>query len=201
MSRYEFHFDFGSPNAYLVQQILPGIAQRTGITFDYIPVLLGGIFKATNNQSPAVSLQGISNKPEYQQLEMDRFMRKHSITRFQFNPHFPVNTLQLMRGAVVAKADGMLDAYIKAVLVHMWEEPKKMDDPEVIRTALNNSGLNGDALLERTQDPAIKQRLIANTEDSVARGAFGIPTFFVDGEIYFGKDRLREVEEAIEAGK
>lgn len=197
MSRVEFHFDFGSPNAYLSHVVLPAIEQRTGAKFDYVPVLLGGIFKATNNMSPAVSLQGIRNKPEYQKLEMKRFIEKHNVARFRMNPFFPVNTLTLMRGAVAAQSEGCFEPYVEAVFHHMWEEPKKMDDPEIIRGALDASGLPGARLLERTQDPAVKARLIGNTEASVERGSFGAPTFFVGDEIFFGKDSLRDVEEEI----
>jgi 2-hydroxychromene-2-carboxylate isomerase len=140
---------------------------------------------------------GIKNKPEYAALETQRFLARHGLTRYTRNPFFPVNTLRIMRGAVAAEMEGMLPAYAEAVYRHMWEEPKKMDEPAVIQAALDSSGLDGAHWLARAEDPAVKARLVANTEDSVARGCFGSPTFFVDGDIYFGKDRLREVEEAI----
>ncbi len=197
MANVEFHFDFGSPNAYLAHRAIPAIEARTGARFRYVPVLLGGVFKATNNRSPAETLKGIRNKPDYERLETERFIRRHSITQFRRNPFFPVNTLQIMRGAVAADLDGFLPAYVEAMFHHMWEEPKKLDAPEVIRAALDASGFDGAHMLERMQDPAVKQRLIQNTEQSVARGTFGSPTFFVGGEIWFGKDRLRDVEEAI----
>ncbi|MDO8837461.1 MAG: 2-hydroxychromene-2-carboxylate isomerase [Parvibaculum sp.] len=193
----EFHFDFGSPNAYLSWKVVPEIERRTGTTFTYVPVLLGGIFKATNNVSPVIANQGIKNKGEYQFLEIERFIKKHNLTRFKFNSHFPVNTLQIMRGAVAAEIDGNLPAYIAAVMPAMWEDSKKMDDADVIKAVLDAAGLDGTRMLARIQEADVKAKLAANTEGSVARGAFGIPTFFVDGEIYFGKDRLREVEEAI----
>jgi 2-hydroxychromene-2-carboxylate isomerase len=195
--RVEFHFDFGSPNAYLSHLVIPAIEQRTGVTFNYVSVLLGGVFKLTNNRSPAESLAGIKNKPEYEKLEMARFIRRHGITAYAPNPFFPVNTLQIMRGAVAAQLDGVFAAYVDAVFRHMWERPKKMDDPEIIRGALDESGLDGARFLRRIQDAEVKQRLLRNTEDSVARGTFGSPTFFVDGEIFFGKDRLDAVEEEI----
>jgi len=198
MSRQvEFHFDFGSPNAYLAHKVVPDIEKRTGVTFTYVPVLLGGIFKATNNVSPMVANQGIRNKNEYQSLEMDRFVKKHGLTKFAFNPHFPVNTLQIMRGAVAAELDGFLPTYIEVVMAAMWENKLKMDDAEIIQSTLDAGGLDGAHVLARIQDADVKAKLIANTQASVERGSFGIPTFFVDGEIYFGKDRLREVEEAI----
>jgi len=197
MITVEFHFDFGSPNAYLAHCVIPAVEARTGAQFRYVPVLLGGVFKATNNRSPAEALKDIKNKPEYEKLETERFIRRHNIAQFRRNPFFPVNTLQIMRGAVAAEIDGVLARYVEVVFHHMWEEPKKMDDPEVIRTALDASGLDGTHMLERIQDPMIKERLLHTTEQSVARGSFGSPTFFVDDEIFFGKDRLRDVEEAI----
>lgn len=193
----EFHFDFGSPNAYLSHRVIPEIEARTGARFRYVPVLLGGVFKATGNRSPAEAFAGIRNKPAYERLETERFIRRHGLTQFRRNPFFPVNTLLLMRGAAAAEMDGDLPRYVEVVYHHMWEEPKKMDDPAVVRAALAESGLDADRIIERTQDPAVKQRLIENTERSVARGAFGSPTFFVGEEIFFGKDRLRDVEEAI----
>jgi 2-hydroxychromene-2-carboxylate isomerase len=193
----QFLFDFGSPNAYLSHRVIPGIEQRTGVRFEYVPALLGGIFKATNNVSPAVSLQGIRNKGEYAQLEMQRFIAKHGITEYRPNPHFPVNTLKIMRGAVAAQRLGVFERYVDEVYRHMWERQQKMDDPDVIRAAFESSGLPVDALLAAMDDPEVKQQLIANTDDAVARGVFGSPSFFVGDELYFGKDRLREVEEAI----
>ena len=197
----EFHFDFGSPNAYLSHLVLPAIERRTGVRFAYVPVLLGGVFKATGNVSPAVSLRGIKNKGEYTALETRRFLRAHGITRYAPNPFFPVNTLQIMRGAIAAKRLGCFERYVDAVYGHMWAEPKKMDEAEVIGAALRESGLPAEELMALSADPAVKQELLENTERSVARGTFGSPTFFVGTEIFFGKDRLREVEEEIEAQK
>jgi 2-hydroxychromene-2-carboxylate isomerase len=193
----EFHFDFGSPNAYLSHRAIPEIEKRTGQKFDYIPVLIGGVFKATGNASPMVTLQGIKNKGEYQGIETERFLKKHGITDYNRNPHFPVNTLQIMRGAVFAKTQGYFEKYIDEVYRHMWSNPKKMDEAEVIRTAFNESGLPADEIFEGMQNPDIKQQLIDNTERSVEMGAFGSPTFFVENQIFFGKDKLVEVEEEI----
>jgi 2-hydroxychromene-2-carboxylate isomerase len=201
MGAVEFHFDFGSPNAYLAHLVVPEIEKRTGAKFEYVPILLGGVFKLTNNRSPAESMRGIKNRLEYEELERQRFVRRHAITRFTFNPFFPVNTLLIMRGAVAAQLEGVFDRYVDEVFRHMWAEPKKMDDPEVVRAALEQSGLNAAALLARTQEPAVKDRLLKNTEASVARGAFGSPTFFVGSEIFFGKDRLRDVEEELARAK
>ena len=197
----EFHFDFGSPNAYLSHLVIPGIEARTGVAFAYVPVLLGGVFKATNNVSPMVSLQGIKNKPAYQRLETERFVRQHGIDEYRANPHFPVNTLQIMRGAVFAARENFLADYVNAVFRHMWAEPKKMDDADVIAAALAESGLPADRIMAGIQQPEVKAALIANTESSVQRGVFGSPSFFVGDELFFGKDKLRDVEEEIERQK
>jgi 2-hydroxychromene-2-carboxylate isomerase len=201
MTIVEFHFDFGSPNAYLSHLVIPEIERRTGVRFRYIPVLLGGVFKLTNNRSPAESHAGIRNKPAYAKLETARFVQRHGITRFAVNPFFPVNTLTLMRGAIAAQQLGIFERYVDEMYRHMWAEPKKMDDPEVLRAALGESGLDADRILGLVQTPEVKHALMANTQRAVERGAFGSPTFFVDDEIYFGKDRLREVEEAIIAAR
>ena len=193
----DFYFDFASPNAYLSHKVVSGIEERTGAKFNYIPVLLGGIFKATNNKPPMEAFFGIMNKNEYQSIEMQRFQERHGIDKFKMNPHFPVISLQIIRGAVGAQKDGYLDKYIDEVLKHMWEEPKKMDDPDVIKEALTESGFDAERLMEQMQDPEIKAQLISNTEEAVNRGTFGIPTFLVGKEIFFGKDTLWQVEELL----
>jgi 2-hydroxychromene-2-carboxylate isomerase len=195
--KVEFHFDFGSPNAYLAELALGGIEKRTGVKFEYVPVLLGGVYKATGNRSPGETLQGIKNKPEYQALETARFIRRHNITTFKPNPFFPVNTLMLMRGAVAAQFEKVFERYFRAAYHHMWEEPKKMDDPEVFRRAFASSGVDIDRLIARAQADDVKKKLIDNTSDAVKRGEFGSPTFFVGTEMFFGKDQLRDVEESI----
>ena len=199
--KVEFMFDFGSPNAYLAEKVIPEIERRTGVTFEYVPVLLGGIYKLTNNRSPGESLAGIKNKPDFMELETQRFIRRHNITTFHKNPFFPVNTLQLMRGAVAAQFEGVFEPYFRAAYHHMWEAPKKMDDPHVAREAFISSNIDFDRLFARSQQPDVKSRLLELTQDAVDRGAFGSPTFFVGKEMFFGKDQLRDVEEAIvEAG-
>jgi 2-hydroxychromene-2-carboxylate isomerase len=200
MTKVEFHFDFGSPNAYLSHLVIPAIEKRTGAGFEYVPVLLGGVFKLTNNRSPAESLAGIKNKPDYERLETARFIKKHGITRYRTNPFFPVNTLMLMRGAVAAQSMGIFERYVDEIYRHMWSEPKKMDDPNVMRAAFKESGLDIEQILAAVQTQPVKDRLLENTQRSVERGTFGSPTFFVGDEIYFGKDRLRDVEEAISGG-
>ena len=210
----EFLFDFGSPNAYLSHRVIPAIEARTGARFAYVPVLLGGLFKLTGNQPPTIAFGNIKNKLPYEMLETRRFvarhhlekfvfnwrfLRQHAIARFTRNPFFPVNTLMIMRGAVAAQLEGCFERYVDEVFRCMWAEPRKMDDPDVFRAALVESRLDADRLLARIQDAAVKEKLIANTQRAFERGAFGIPTFFVGDEIYFGKDRLRDVEEEIVA--
>jgi 2-hydroxychromene-2-carboxylate isomerase len=199
--KVEFLFDFGSPNAYLADKVIPQIEQRTGVKFEYVPVLLGGIFKLTGNSSPADSLKGIKNKPEHMAVETERFLRRHEIKGFKQNPFFPVITLMLMRGAVAAQSEGVFEPYVRAAWHHMWEEPKKMDDPKIIREAFVASGLDADRLMARAQDQDVKNRLLELTQKAVDRGAFGSPTFFVGKEMFFGKDQLRDVEDEINAQK
>ena len=196
MTRLEFHFDFGSPNAYLSHLVIPAIEARIGARFDYVPVLLGGVFRATSNRSPMESMAGIKNKPDYERLEMNRFLVRHGITQYKRNPFFPVNTLAIMRGAVAARGLGVFEKYVDEVYRYMWSEGRNMGDPEVIAASLEESGLPAKAIMEAAVSAPVKAELIANTERSVERGTFGSPTFFVDDDIYFGKDRLRDVEEA-----
>ena len=195
--KVEFLFDFGSPNAYLSHEAIPAIEKRTGASFEYVPILLGGIFKATNNRSPVETLAGVKNKPEFMQLETQRFIKRFNVQPYIWNPYFPVNTLNLMRGAIAAQFEGVFKKYVEAAFHHMWREPKKMDDPQVAVKALTESGLDGARLLTRAQDADVKAKLIENTQKAVERGAFGSPTFFVGNEIFFGKEQLREVEELV----
>ncbi len=193
----QFLFDFGSPNAFLSHEAIPAIEQRIGVRFEYVPVLLGGIFKATNNRSPGETLAGVKNKPEFNKLETERFVRRFKVKPYVWNPHFPVNTLHLMRAAVAAQFEGVFEQYVDAAFHHMWVEPKKMDDPDVAMKALAASGLDAQKLFARAQEADVKAKLIENTQGAVERGAFGSPTFFVGKEIFFGKEQLREVEELI----
>lgn len=198
----EFHFDFGSPNAYLSHKVIPDVEARTGVSFTYVPVLLGGVFKATGNQSPVMAFAGIRNKPEYERLEMMRFIERHGLTQaFAMNPHFPVNTLAIMRGAVAAQHLDVFKPYVNAIYAAMWQGAQKMDDPETIGRVLAAADLPAGALMAKAQDSEIKQELVDNTTASVERGNFGSPTFFVKERMWFGKDRLRDVEEAILAAR
>ena len=193
----QFLFDFGSPNAFLSHEAIPAIERRSGVKFEYVPILLGGIFKATNNRSPAETLAGVKNKPEFQRLETERFVRRFQVKPYLWNPFFPVNTLNLMRAAVAAQFEGVFEPYIDAAFHHMWVEPKKMDDPDVATQALAASGLDAAKLFARAQQADVKAKLIENTQAAVERGAFGSPTFFVGKEMFFGKEQLREVEEIV----
>ncbi len=195
----QFLFDFGSPNAYLAHRVIPKTEERTGAQFDYVPVLLGGVFKATGNRSPMEAFAGIPSKLAYEGLETRRFVARHGLTRFASNPHFPVNTLAIMRGAIAAADLDVFAPYVETVFAAMWEDGRKMDDPAVIAQTLAAAGLPAERLLALTAEPAVKERLIANTNAAVARGVFGSPSFFVGDELFFGKDRLRDVEEAIAA--
>jgi 2-hydroxychromene-2-carboxylate isomerase len=193
----QFMFDFGSPNAFLSHEAIPAIETRTGVKFEYVPILLGGIFKATNNKSPAETLAGIKNKREFHALETERFIKRFQVRPYTWNPFFPVNTLNLMRAAIAARLDGVFEQYVEAAFHHMWVEPKKMDDPEIATKAFAVSGIDAAKLFARAQEPDVKSKLIENTQMAVERGAFGSPTFFVGKEMFFGKEQLREVEELI----
>lgn len=196
----DFIFDFGSPNAYLSWKLLPDIAARQGASIRLIPCLLGGIFKATGNQAPMIAFGSIKGKMDYEMLETRRFIAAHGLTAFRFNPHFPVNTLLLMRGMIAAQRMGVGEAYLEAMLKGMWEDGLKLDDPEVFVATANAAGLDGAALLTATGDPEVKVELVANTDAAVARGTFGIPTFFVGDEIFFGKERLGQVAAELAKG-
>jgi 2-hydroxychromene-2-carboxylate isomerase len=197
MDGVRFYFDFGSPNAYLSHRVIPAIESRTGRTFEYVPILLGGVFKLTGNQSPATAFAGIKNKLAYEALETKRFIARHGINGFQFNPHFPINTLQLMRCAVAAQRIGLFQPYVGSVFADMWERGHKMDDPAVIAAALEAAGLPAEELLSLSRTDEVKATLLRNTEDAVTRGVFGSPSFTVGEELFFGKERLRDVEDEI----
>ncbi len=197
MAHLDFIFDFGSPNAYYSYKVLPNILARTGAEMFIHPVLLGGLFKITGNQPPMMAFGGVKGKLEYEMLESKRFAEKHNIKDFKFNAHFPVNTVSIMRGLVAAQELGCEQQYIDVVLSAMWEQSLKMDDPEVMASALKEGGLDAGAIMALIQTDAIKEKLKANTQAAADRGVFGIPTFFVGDEMFFGKDRLGQVEEEL----
>ncbi|WP_028204194.1 2-hydroxychromene-2-carboxylate isomerase [Paraburkholderia nodosa] len=195
--KVQFLFDFGSPNAYLCHKVIGGIEARQQVRFEYVPILLGGLFKLSGNRSPAEAFADIENKRKFMMIEMRRFIERHGLTAYRHNPHFPVNTLQIMRGAIAARRFGTFERYVDRMFAHMWEEGLKMDDPVVIRAALEADGLDATAFETAIQDADVKAALLANTQSAFERGAFGSPTFFVGEEMYFGKDQLRDVEEEI----
>ncbi len=195
----EFIFDFASPNAYLAYRALPPILERTGATLAITPCLLGGIFKATGNKAPMIAFAPIKGKFEYEQLELRRFVARHKLDKFRLNPHFPVNSLMLMRGLIAAQERGYETEYLEMGLEGMWEEGLKLDDPQVLAGAIGAAGLDSVSLMALAQTEAVKQKLADNTAAAVARGVFGIPTFFVGEEMFFGKERLGQVEEAVRA--
>jgi len=196
----DFIFDFASPNGYLSHKLVPEIEARTGATFNYIPALLGGIHKLTNNQPPMIAFGGVKGKLEYEQVEMARFVKKHKLDKYAFNPHFPIMTMLIQRGLIAAEMDGKKMEYIEVVSKAMWEDQQKMDDPAVVAKVLSAGGFDAERLLARTQEQEVKQKLIENTQAAVDRGVFGIPFFFVGDEGFFGKDRLAQVEELLMEG-
>ena len=193
----EFLFDFGSPNAYFCHKVIPGIEARTGVKFRYVPVLLGGLFKLANNRSPAEAFADIPKKSAYEQMEMERFIQKNGLTAYQRNSFFPVNTLAIMRGAVAAQRLNCLERYVDVIYAGMWEKSLNLSDVSIIGSALGNAGLDAPAILQSMQEQSVKDELLANTQNAYERGAFGSPFFFVGTEMFFGKDRLREVEDEI----
>ena len=193
----QFLFDIGSPNTYLCHKVIPAIEARTGAVFEYVPILLGGLFKLANNRSPGEAFAGIPNKQAYDRLEIARFVARHGLSKYRFNPHFPVNTLKIMRGACAAQKLGCLPAYVDVVYAAMWEDGKNMDDVAVIAATLSAGGLDAAKILELSQDPQVKDVLLKNTQSAHDRGAFGSPSFLVGDQLWFGKERLRDVEEEI----
>ncbi|WP_042264822.1 2-hydroxychromene-2-carboxylate isomerase [Paraburkholderia heleia] len=193
----QFLFDFGSPNAYLCHKVIGGIEARQQVRVEYVPILLGGLFKLSGNRSPGEAFAGVENKQKFMMLEMRRFIERHGLTAYRHNPHFPVNTLQIMRGAIAAQRNGTFERYVDRMFAHMWEEGLKMDEAAVIRAALETDGLDATAFETAVQDADVKAALLANTQAAFERGAFGSPTFFVGEQMYFGKDQLRDVEEEI----
>lgn len=196
--KVDFIFDFASPNAYFCHRVIPEIEKRTGATFNYIPCLLGGIFKITNNQAPMMAFNGITNKLEYQNIEIQRFIKKHNLAHFTMNSFFPVMTLQLQRGAIAAMSLNVFDEYLEAIFKGMWEKSLNLADQEVLVNLLTaETQIDISNLVEKMQTQEIKDQLIQNTSNAVERGAFGIPTFFAADEIFFGKDSLGDLEEFI----
>ena len=194
--RFEFLFDFGGPNSYLAHKMLPEICTLTGAEVTYVPILLGGLFKLTNNQAPLMRYAETPAKRNYEMLEFDRFVKANTLP-FKMNPHFPINSLHLMRGAVAAQHLGCFMPYVEAIMAAMWEKGANTGDPAIVQDVLDKAGIDGAALIAMSDDPEVKAELATNTEKAAARGAFGVPTFFVGDEMFWGKERLAQVSEAL----
>lgn len=192
--KIEFYFDFGSPNAYLAYKRIPEIQKRLGAEFEMKPILLGGVFKATGNQSPLMAFANVPAKLAYERLEMTRFIERHGISQFRLNPFFPINTLMVMRGSILARQTGVYDLYIEMVFSAMWEKSLNMGDESVFSEQLQSIGIDSGDFIAKLSESDIKQQLVEGTEEAVQRGIFGSPSFFVGDELFFGKDRLDDVE-------
>ena len=189
----DFYFDVGSPTAYLAHNRLKQLKLEYGCSVIYHPVLLGGLFKASGNSSPVT----VPAKGRYMMMEdLPRFAKLYSVP-LNTNPHFPINTLNLMRGAVSSLDEEYFDTYIDTIFKAIWVESRNMGDIDTVIEVLSDAGLDAKSILEATQNPEVKQQLISNTEQAVERGLFGAPTMFVDGEMFFGQDRLQFVEAAL----
>ena len=195
--KVDFIFDIASPNAYFCHQLIPSFENRTGVKFNYIPCLLGGIMKLSGNQPPFVAYADIKNKNDYQMIEIARFIKQHKLIKYKFNSSFPMNTVQVQRGALAAQELGVFDEYLEIMLKAMWEEDKNLSDLDVLQSTMNENNLDAEAIIKIVTSQECKDKLIANTSDAVNRGAFGVPTFFLNDEIFFGKDHLYQLEEFI----
>lgn len=200
--RIELVFDFVSPNAYLIWQPLRELANRTGAEIDIAPAFLGGMHRITGNAPPMIRDAQIKGKTEYANLELMRFIKKHNLTKFKMHPKFPFNSITLMRLLFAANQDGRGVQFAEAMLPLVWEEGLDVTDPEVLGAAVKDAGFDAADMFARIQTDEVKQGLIDSTSDVVERGAFGIPTMFVgpkggDTEMFFGKERLGQIEELL----
>ena len=199
--KVDFIFDIASPNAYFCHQLIPGFEERTGVKFNYVPCLLGGIMKLSCNQLPFVAFADIKNKNNYQFIEIERFIKQHKLDKYKFNSNFPQNTVNVQRGALAAQELGIFDQYIEVMLCAMWEEGKNLSDLDVLQETLINNKLDAEAIIKIVTSQECKDKLIKNTSEAVDKGAFGVPTFFIDEQIFFGKDHLYQLEEYINSYK
>ena len=195
--KVDFVFDVASPNAYFCHKLIPDFKKRTGVEFEYVPCLLGGIMKLSGNQPPFVAFADIPNKNKYQFIEIERFIKQHNLKEFKFNSSFPMNTVQLQRGALAAQELGIFERYLEVVLEAMWEKDINLADLDILKSTLSENDIDADSLIGIITSQACKDKLIVNTTDAVNRGAFGVPTFFYDDQIFFGKDHLHQLEEYI----
>ena len=193
----DFIFDVASPNTYFAHKLIPNFEKRTGTKFRYIPCLLGGIHKLTNNQPPFIAYADCENKNNYQMIEIERFVKQHKLTKYKFNSHFPPVTIQVQRGAIAAQRLKIFEEYFECVISAMWENDKNISDINILHETLEKSNLDVAAIMNIAISQECKDKLIANTDDAVSRGAFGAPTFFYENQIFFGKDHLYQLEEYI----
>ena len=195
--KVDFIFDVASPNAYFCHKLIPDFKKRTGVEFEYVPCLLGGIMKLSGNQPPFVAFADIPNKNKYQLIEIERFIKQHNLKEFKFNSSFPMNTVQLQRGALAAQELGIFERYLEIILEAMWEKDIDLADLNIFKSTLSENNIDAESMIGIITSQACKDQLIAITTDAVNRGAFGVPTFFYDDQIFFGKDHLHQLEEYI----
>ena len=195
--KVDFIFDVASPNAYFCHKLIPDFKKRTGVEFEYVPCLLGGIMKLSGNQPPFVAFADIPNKNKYQFIEIERFIKQHNLKEFKFNSSFPMNTVQLQRGALAAQELGIFERYLEIILEAIWEKDIDLADLNIFKSTLSENNIDAESVIGIITSQACKDQLIANTTDAVNRGAFGVPTFFYDDQIFFGKDHLHQLEEYI----
>lgn len=195
--KVDFIFDVASPNMYFCHKLIPDFKERTGVEFEYIPCLLGGIMKLSGNQPPFVAFAEIPNKNKYQLIEIERFIKQHQLKEFKFNSNFPMNTVQIQRGALAALELGIFDEYLEIILEAMWEKNLNLADIDTFQSTLSENNIDAGSIMEIITSQDCKDKLIANTTDAVNRGAFGVPTFFFENQIFFGKDHLHQLEEYI----
>jgi len=203
--RVELIFDFVSPNAYLIWGPLREVVRRTGAELDVTPVFLGGMHKLTGNAPPMIRNKDVKGKVEYDMLEMNRFIARHNLTKFKMHPQFPFNSITLQRMLYAADQDGRGVQFVDMMLPAIWEEGVDVLDPQSLGAAVADAGFDAKDLFERSQSQEVKDGLVANTSHAVERGGFGIPTMFVgpkggDTEMFFGKERLGQIEEELAKG-
>ena len=199
--KVDFIFDVASPNMYFCHKLIPDFKARTGVGFEYIPCLLGGIMKLSGNQPPFVAFAEIPNKNKYQLIEIERFIKQHQLKEFKFNSNFPMNTVQIQRGALAARELDIFDEYLEIILEAMWEKNLNLADIDIFQSTLSENNIDTGSIMEIITSQDCKDKLIANTTDAVNRGAFGVPTFFFENQIFFGKDHLHQLEEYIHSSK
>ena len=197
----DFIYDVATPNGYLAHKVIPEFEDRTHVKFNYIPCLAGGIFKLTNNTPPLIANADVKNKSDYFFIEMNRFIQKHKINQFKNNSYFPQNSLLIQRGAIAAQQLNIFEEYVDCTMSGMWEKDLNIQDKDVLKQALEEDGIDYKAIFNIIETKECKDQLIANTSWAVEKGAFGIPTFFIDDQIFFGKDHMYQLEEYISSKK